>query len=116
MKIYFLIFIYDTSLFDVIIYIFQLTGSAGAMVESSDTAWYNALHKAKGALDELNRLRQQCVSISLPSGSDTSSNRLMVLKTKYQSLVTEVKQLQNILSYISWIVRVQEIRYLSLLP
>ena len=85
------------------------------MVDSSETAWYNALHKAKGALDELNKLKKQCVSISLPSGSDTSSNRAMVLMTKYQSLVTEVKQLQNILSYISWLVRVQEIRYLSLL-
>ena len=84
-------------------------------MESSETAWYNALHKAKGALDELNKLKQQCVSISLPSDSDTSNNRPMVLMTKYQSLVTEVKQLQNILSYINWIVRVQEIRYLSLL-
>jgi len=79
-------------------------------MESSETAWYNALHKAKEVLDELNKLKQQCVNISLPSGSDTNSNRPMVLMTKYQHLVTEVKQLQNILSYISWLVRVQDAR------
>lgn len=83
-------------------------------MEPSETAWYNALHKAKEALQELNRLKQQCVTISLPSSSDTSSNRSTVLMTKYQSLVTEVKQLQNILSYISCLFRVQETRYLQL--
>ena len=84
-------------------------------MESSETAWYNALHKAKEVLDELNKLKQQCVNISLPSDSDTNSNRPMVLMTKYQCLVTEVKQLQNILSYISWLVRVQQTRYTVLL-
>ena len=82
-------------------------------MESSEAAWYNALHKAKEALEELNGLKQQCVTISLPSSSNTSSNRPMILTTKYQSLVTEVRQLQNILSYISWLVRVQETRYVS---
>ena len=84
-------------------------------MESLETAWYNALHKAKGALEGMSRLKQQCVTISLPSGSDTGNNTAMVLMTKYQSLATEVKQLQNILSYISWLVRVQETRYLPLL-
>jgi len=85
-------------------------GTAGAMVEPSETAWYNALHKAKEVLGDLNKLKQQCVTISLPSDSDTSSNKPMVLMTKYQPLVTEVKQLQNILSYINWLVRVKEMR------
>lgn len=84
-------------------------------MESSETAWYDALHKAKGVLEELNKLKQQCVTISLPSNSDASSNRPVVLMTKYESLVTEVKQLQNILSYIGWLVRVQETRYIPLL-
>lgn len=92
-------------------YCSQLTGtSVGIIMESSETAWYNALHKAKAALEELNKLKQQCSGISLPSSDDTSSNRPMVMMTKYQSLVSEVKDLQNILSYINWIVRVQETR------
>lgn len=85
-------------------------GTAGTTVQPSETAWYNALHRAKEALGDLNKLKQQCATMSLPSGSDTSSNRPVVLMTKYQPLVTEVKQLQNILGYIKWLVRVKEIR------
>ena len=88
-------------------------GTGDLVLQPSEAAWYQALHKAKEALEELNGLKQQCATMSLPSGSDTTSNKLMAVKTKYQPLVTEVKQLQNILSYISWLVKVQEIRYSS---
>ena len=80
-------------------------------LQTSEAAWFNALHKARTALEELRKLKQQCTSMSVSlSGNDTGSDKLTELVTKFQPLVTEVTQLQRLIMYMRWMYDVQQLR------
>ncbi|XP_065905193.1 RAD50-interacting protein 1-like isoform X2 [Dysidea avara] len=88
----------------------KLTGENYVSLQSSEAAWFNALHKARAALEELRKLKQQCTSMSLPlSSSNTESDKLAELVTKFQPLVTEVSQLQHLIRYMRWMDDVQQL-------